>query len=87
MEGWVYFKFSSRTNALDRYYISISSTDFYCYENEQKKKPKFMHSLIGCFPVELLDPILSQMKDTSNMPVPYEDIEGQRYWRIELKLS
>ena len=46
-----------------------------------------MHSLIGCFPVEQTDAVLAQMKDTSNMPVPYEDIEGQRYWRIELKLS
>jgi len=87
LEGWVFFKFSSKSNALDKYYISIQSSDFYCYENEQKKKPKFMHSLIGCYPVEQPDNILAQMKDAQSLPAPYEDIEGQRYWRIELKLS
>jgi hypothetical protein len=63
-----------------------------------------MHSLIGCFPVDLdpspppLPPIIPSDKlELINKPLlneqqqiinlPYEEVDGVKYWRIEIKLS
>lgn len=47
-----------------------------------------MHSLVGCFPVEQPDNIMALMKEQPlSLPAPYEEVEGQKYWRVELKLS
>lgn len=61
-EGWVYFKFSQRNQNLERFFICLRSSDLYCYENDTKKKVKFMHSLIGCFPVDLESNSLPSLK-------------------------
>jgi len=56
-----------------------------------------MHCLIGCFAVDqtTMDPPPPLPQNISNLvsqlpperPTPYEEIEGVRYWRIEIKLS
>ena len=69
VDGWVHFKFGSKSHTLERFFISIQSSDFYCYENESKQKIKFMHSLIGCFPVE-------PTKDGSYSDAVYEEADG-----------
>lgn len=96
----MYFKFSQRSAVLERFYISLRSSDLYCYENDTKKKVKFMHSLIGCFPVEPSDypgytnqsqqampNQLPLVNDSQQIPLPYEEVEGVKYWKIEIKLS
>lgn len=40
-----------------------------------------MHSLIGCFPVE------NSKKDENDSNYVFEEADGQKYWRIEIKLS
>jgi hypothetical protein len=89
---------------LERFFICLKSSDLYCYENDTKKKVKFMHSLIGCFPVELetpppplprvdsesllnILPIMDYNAMQQGLPLPYEEIDGVKYWRIEIKLS
>ena len=78
---------------LERFFISLRSSDLYCYENDTKKKVKFMHSLIGCFPVDPNEYQLS-LSQQANPPLvfdpsllPYEEVEGVKYWKIEIKLS
>ena len=62
--------------------MCLKGADLYCYDYETKKVLKFMHSLVGCF---LISPT-TKVCESSSVDVN-ENINGQIYRRIELKLS
>lgn len=80
ISGTVFFKFTEEH--IEKYHMCLKGSDLYCYDYETKKLIKFMHSLIGCF---LISPT-NKACENSQLDVN-ENINGQIYRRIELKLS
>ncbi len=91
-DGYTYIRYSP--NLVKKHFIALQGNDIYCYNDQQRQKMRFMHSLSGChvvgcngekMPYSQISNDESQQQ-SSVMPGT-EIINEEVYYMLTIKLS